>query len=394
MPLRIAYVTSHPIQYQVPLFRALARTAGVDFKVFFGTDWGVSGQFDPGFGRRITWDIPLLEGYAHSFIRNVARRPSVARFSGLVNPTIGLELKRWQADVVVQHGYAHATSWLTMVQCRVLGIPVLLSGDSHLLAHRSTRSRLGRFVAAAMMRRLLAGAVAIGTLNREYWLSFGIPGERIYFAPYWVDNEFFQSRAASARQRAQQWRRELAIDEDAKVVVFAGKLIPVKDCATLIKAFGAAALPNTALVIVGEGELRQSLEIQAARFPGLAIKFVGFLNQTEIPAAYALADVFVLPSVRESWGLVVNEAMNLATAVIVSDQVGCAPDLVAADNGWVFPAGDVCALTRVLEVALAGVGAKQRLARMGESSLARISHWGVAEAAAGIVAAAEAVRRV
>jgi len=393
MSLRLAYLTSHPIQYQAALFRALAASDGVAFKAFFGTDWGLENQFDPGFGRRITWDVPLLEGYSHTFVKNVAPRPAVSRFSGLVNPSIGSELKKWQADVVIVHGYMHATSWLAMLQCRAAGIPVLMRGESNLLPRRTPRVRAAKALAALALRPLIAGAVAIGTLNARYWASYGIPAERIFLGPYSVDNAFFTQRAELARVRAAAWRRELGVGDDTLVVGYAAKLSAVKDCRTLVAAFGRAAIPNTALVVVGDGVLRDELAVLASQFPSAAIRFTGFLNQTEMPSAYALSGVFVLPSIFEPWGLVINEAMNLGCAVIVSDQVGCAPDLVHDDNGWVFPAGDVSALESVLKVALTGPDARPRLKAMGVASLRRIADWGLAETVGGILTASEAVRR-
>ena len=391
MSLRLAYVTSHPIQYQAALFRTLAQAEGVTFKAFFCTDWGLENQFDPGFGRHITWDVPLLEGYDHALVKNLAPQPAVSRFSGLVNPAIGAALRAFGADVVIVHGYAHATMWLAMLQCRAAGIPVLMRGESNLLPRRSPRVRAAKAALALGLKSLLAGAVAIGTLNAAYWRHYGIADERIFLAPYSVDNAFFAAREPDARAHAAAWRDELGLTADTLVVGYAAKLSAVKDARTLIEAFGRAAIPRTALVLAGDGALRGELEALAARFPEAQIRFVGFRNQTEMPAVYALSDVFALPSIFEPWGLVINEAMNLGCPLIVSDQVGCAPDLVHADNGWVFPAGDVAQLTAVLRHALAGPDARARLHAMGEASRRRIARWGLAETAAGMVTAARAV---
>ncbi len=393
MSLRLAYVTSHPIQYQAALFRTLAATPDVDFKAFFATDWGLENQFDPGFGRHITWDVPLLAGYAHEFVPNLAPKPTVSRFTGLVNPSIGAALRRWRVDVVIVHGYMHATTWLAMAQCRAAGIPVLIRGESNLLPARRPVVRAAKQLAAMALRQLVAGAVAIGSHNAAYWRSYGV--RRQSYLPrtlLGLDNAFFRGHAEAAHARAAQWRREFGLTASTLIAGYAAKLSHVKDAKTLIEAFGRAAVPDTALVVVGDGVLRAELEALARRFPQATMKFTGFLNQTEMPSAYALSDVFVLPSIFEPWGLVINEAMNLARPVIVSDQVGCAPDLVGPDNGWVFPAGDVAALTTILREALAA-GGRERLERMGAASLARIAHWGLPETAHGFVAAANAVRR-
>ncbi len=391
--LKLAYVTSHPIQYQAGLFRTLTARPDVDFKVFFGSNMGVNAYFDQGFGREVKWDVPLLEGYAHTFVPNITRKETVRGFFDLVNPTMGHELIRWGADVVMVHGYAYSTMHFVMAHCRVAGVPVLMRGESNLLPKRSLAVRAAKSLAARGLRPMLAGAVAIGTLNAEYWRSYGFPDDKIFLAPYSVDNAYFASRADAARERAATWRNELGISPETRVVGYAAKLSQVKDCATLIRSFGEAAVPDTALVIAGDGPLRADLEALAASFPNARIHFLGFLNQSDMPAAYAIADLFVLPSNFEPWGLVINEAMNLGCPVVVSEAVGCAPDLVGPDNGWVFPVADSNRLRDILRDALTGPNAKSRLAKMGEASRLRIAHWSFAETAQGFVDAANAVRR-
>jgi glycosyltransferase involved in cell wall biosynthesis len=275
----------------------------------------------------------------------------------------------------------------------MLGIPTLIRGESHLLPERTRPRRAAKAAASWFARRSLAGAIAIGSLNAEYWRFYGIPDARIFKAPYVVDNAWFAARAEDARARAAAWRQELGLSPESLVVGYAAKLSQVKDCGTLITAFGKAAVPGTALVVVGDGVLRAELEALARSFPDARIHFAGFLNQSAMPSAYALSDLFALPSNFEPWGLVINEAMNLGCPVVVSDAVGCAPDLVGADNGWVFPAGDAERLAAVLRQALGGPDARARLARMGEASHKRIASWGMPEAAAGIAAAARAVAR-
>ncbi|MFO0745649.1 MAG: glycosyltransferase family 4 protein [Myxococcota bacterium] len=389
-PIRIAYVTSHPIQYQAPLFRRLAATDGVALKVFFASDMGLSTYVDPGFAREVKWDVPLIEGYEHEFVKNVSPKPGVQRFFGLLNPAMPMRVLAWKPDAVIVHGYAHATEHLVMAACRAAGVPVLLRGESNLLAQRPRFTRLAKLLGAAALKQVLSGALAIGTLSREYFRHYGIPEERIFVAPYSVDNDFFFARADAAEARAAAWKAELGIPAEALVVGFAAKLSAVKDCKTLIEAFGRAAVPGSALAIVGDGPLRQELESQAATYPGSCIKFAGFVNQSEMPAAYALADLFALPSVFEPWGLAINEAMTLGRAVVVSDAVGCAPDLVSRDTGFVFPAGDAQSLAAILTSAL---GDRERLRRMGAAGREKIRGWGIPETAAGIVSAARAVAR-
>lgn len=388
--LRLAYITSHPIQYQVPVFRVLAARDDVSLKVFFCETIGLKKSFDPGFGKEIQWDVPLLDGYNHAFIRNHSRRPGTKTFLGLFNPGIVKSLALFKPHVVVVNGYAHASSHFALWASRALGIPALITGDSNLLRHRPSHVLALKRFAAIYLRGLVAGAIAIGTNSRDYFIHYGMAPNRVFLAPYVVDNSFFSGRRDEAEVLAGRWRKALGVEPSTVVCGFAAKFVDAKACCDLIDAFAAARVPESALILVGEGPLRPSLEAQAALYPDAQIIFAGFANQTEMPAAYAMFDLFVLPSKYENWGLAVNEAMNMGRAVVVSDQVGCANDLARPENAWVFKARDVKALTILLKDALSD---SERLHRMGQRSAEIIEGYGLARAADGILSAALAVRR-
>ncbi|UQA62390.1 glycosyltransferase family 4 protein [Polyangium aurulentum] len=385
--LKLAVLTTHPIQYQAPLYRKIAARGDVDLKVFFCWDFGVKETKDPGFGKTIRWDVPLLDGYEHEFLPNLSRRPGTNHFFGIVNPTAPSRIAAFEPDAVVVHGYAHFTEHEVMAAARLKGWPVLLRGESTLLPARKTWVKATKRALLPPLFRGLGGALAIGTLSARYFQHYGLPPERTFIAPYTVDNAFFQARADAVREDARAWREELRIPEDDLVVLYAAKLIPVKGCADLVTAFAARPRPGAHLVIVGDGPLRGEIEA-LAKGSGASVRFVGFVNQQRMPAAYALGDVFALPSRYEPWGLAVNEAMNLGLPIIASDQVGAVPDLVGPDNGWVFPAGGTSALARVLDEALSDRAA---LARRGEASRKRIAGWDIPHTAEGFVHAARTV---
>jgi glycosyltransferase involved in cell wall biosynthesis len=386
--VRLAILTSHPIQYQAPLFRALAARPSLELKVFFCWDFGVKATRDPGFGQSFVWDIPLLTGYEHEFLRNVSPRPGTDWFFGLVNPDAARRVHDYRPQAVVVHGYSHLTENVVIQASRSAGIPVLLRGESNLLRQRPALVRVGKRLALPLVMSRLAGALAIGTHNARYLEHYGVPRERIFLTPYAVDNAFFREQARAARTEARAWRAKLDIPSDHLVVLFVAKLIPEKACADLIRAMGSLRRRDVTLVIAGDGPLRTDTEALAAGYPGLSTRFLGFANQTRMPAVYALGDLLVLPSLSEPWGLVVNEAMNLGLPVIVSDQVGAAPDLVSSANGWVFPAGDIPALTAALREAISD---RTALKRRGEASRARIAEWDIHHTVAGFERALEAV---
>jgi glycosyltransferase involved in cell wall biosynthesis len=235
----------------------------------------------------------------------------------------------------------------------------------------------------------------VGKLNRQLYQAYGVPDSKIFQVPYVVDNAFFQKRCREAAPNREKLRAALGLELGRPVILFCAKLIDVKDPGTLIRAVGKLVNPerqgnhiltNAAtapvLLMVGDGELRPALEklaLEAA--PGL-VKFLGFQNQTELPALYDLCDVFVLPSRFEPWGLVVNEVMNAGKPVIVSDQVGSGSDIVReGENGSIFPAGDVAGLTQILDRWCGDEAAREQA---GRKSLEIISKWGFDEVLQGL----------
>jgi glycosyltransferase involved in cell wall biosynthesis len=211
---------------------------------------------------------------------------------------------------------------------------------------------------------------------------------RLHPAPYCVDNESLQRRARELAADRTHLRHQLGIDGPDPVILFVGKLVTKKDPLTLLAAFHVVRqrLPCH-LLVVGEGPLEIAMRQWIQSRDVLGVTFAGFLNRSEITAAYAAADVFCLPStLHETWGIVVNEAMNFSLAIVVSDKVGCAKDLVReGDNGHVVAAGDPAALA----VALAGlVGDPGRRHQYGQRSLEMISAWHVGLAVDGIATAA------
>jgi len=395
--MKVAYFLTHPIQYQSPLIRHL-RAAGVDVEVIYATDAGSRAYFDPGFGQQVCWDVPLLEGYPHTILNREEPTGSQAAQQAHYGRQIDGLLQQRSFDAFWVHGWWHPLTCAAWAAARRHHKPLLLRGETFLgcvqggwlkrWAHRRVFRRRFRRVAAFL---------AVGTLNRQLYQAYGVPESKIFPMPYVVDNAFFQARAAAARPQREVLRERLGIEPGRPVILFCGKLIGVKDPGTLIRAVGklvgearAPALPNSAnaevgppvLLMVGDGELRPSLEKLAQEAaPGL-VKFLGFQNQTELPALYDLCDVFVLPSRFEPWGLVVNEVMNAGKPVIVSDQVGSGPDLVMPGrNGGVFRAGDAADLADQLRPWL--LDAEKR-AQGGAASLRRINAWGFEACCAGL----------
>ena len=392
-PFRLAVVVSHPIQYYVPWFVALARRHDLVLRVFYLWTGMGGGALDPGFGQTIRWDLPLLQGYDHTFVPNRARRPGSDHFGGLHCPDLPRQLRDWRADGVLLFGYAWRAQLQLLLDPRLATLPMLLRGDSHDLVPRTgARAALAGLLRRILFRRL-AGALAVGEANRRHLLAAGLPPRRIVLAPHAVDNDRFRAAAPAARAEAAAWRRRLGIDPAAPVLLFTGKFIAKKRPLDLLEAFLALDHPSAVLVLVGAGPLEPSIRQRLAQAPGARVHLTGFVNQSAMPAAYALGDLIVLPSEGpgETWGLCINEAMNLGLPAVVSSHVGCGPDLVLPGRtGWVVPAGDRRALRDALAEALADPG---RLKRFGEAARERVAHYGYDATTAGLLQALTLIRR-
>jgi glycosyltransferase involved in cell wall biosynthesis len=388
--VRLAYVVSHPIQYQAPLLRRVAQEPDIDLTVFFGSDFSVRGYRDEGFGVAVKWDVPLLDGYRHVFLPRIRDGNDVS-FATPLNRGMLRALKGTGAqptfDALWVHGYATANSLHAMLAAKLLGIPVMLRAESWLRDRgRSTAKLAAKRFFFDCLEPLVDAVLPIGTENAAYWSHYFDDRVPQFLVPYAVDNDYFSQRARAAQPARAELQAELNLEPGRPVILFASKLQERKNCAHLVDAYSrlanAGLRPIPYLVILGDGEERATLEQQAAATGLDSIRFAGFRNQSEMPRFFDLASVFVLPSRHEPWGLIVNEAMNAGRPVIVSDDVGCAPDLVQDGvNGFIYPTGNIEALTQALRRILAS---PETAAAMGANAYERIQRWGMTQDIQGL----------
>ena len=379
---KLAIISTHPIQYYAPVFRTLAAYHALDVRVFFTWSQAAgSTLFDHGFGAEVKWDIPLVDGYAHQFVRNVADRPGSHHFHGIRNPTLLDEIEAWGPDAILVYGW-NCHSHLQALRHFKGRVPVLFRGDSTLLDERSWWRGLLRRGFLRWLYRHVDVAVAVGSNNRDYFTWCGIPLQRIALAPHSIDTVRFAAEAVTQEHRAHEWRQQLGIHAEAIVFLFAGKLQPKKDPGLLLEAF--KTLKSRAhLIFVGNGETEGELKAQASRSEN--VHFLPFQNQSLMPVVYRLGNVFVLPSrgPGETWGLALNEAMATGRAIIASSKVGGARDLIQPGiNGWIFKSGDRRALEGALgQAADCGLGG---LAAMGNAARALSERWSTEKSARAI----------
>lgn len=393
---RIAYLVSHPIQYQAPLLRYLADQHDFDIHVYFRSDLSVGQFYDEGFGTAIHWDVSLLDGYRHEFLPAIGPTDRI----DLLRPiNYGMARRLWTGryDALWVHGYAPWFNWVAMAAAKLAFMPVLVRDEA--TSQSKPRSPLKAFIKRHLFFRLLNvmadGYLAIGSLNRRYYVENGIDGRRVFPGPYCVDNAYFGELAKAAAPHREELRAKLGLQPMRPVILYASKLQRRKRPDDLLAAFSLLSQAGWKgakpyLLFVGDGEMLAELE-EAARPHGEDVRFLGFRNQSELPAFFDLCDLFVLPSLAEPWGLIVNEVMSCARPVVVSDEVGCWPDLVKDGvNGFVFPAKDIRALASSLARLLEDEALRMSMGKAGRDI---IESWGFPQFADGLREAMAAVSR-
>lgn len=383
---RLAVVLSHATQYYSPWFRWMRANTSLCFKVFYLSDVGLQPSRDDKFGTQFAWDIDLTSGYDYDVVPNTAAEPSVLRFNGLKNPELPARLSEWKPDAILLFGYNFYTHLKLVWWARLQRIPLIFRGDSHLLGRRKL-SLIKSFALRQLYRRF-AAITYVGNSNSHYFRQLGVPNVKLFFAPHAVDASHFSPDNPKHQERASTLRKKLGLEPSTLVVLFAGKLIRTKQPHVLLETFIQLQPTNTALIFIGDGEEKNSLQARAASRPNIAVHFLPFANQSEMPACYLLADLFVLPSRThyETWGLAINEAMHMGVPCLVSDLVGSQADLVTdRKTGWVFRAGSNEHLRSKLNEALAALEGNRRIFR--SAVLERISNYGYEQASSGLLAA-------
>lgn len=382
---KLAVVVTHPIQYYAPIFSLLAKEINV--KVFY--TWGKDSvsKFDPGFGKVIEWDIPLLDGYQFEFLENTAKKPGSSHFNGIKNPHIITQIDDFKPNAILVFGWCYY-SHLSVIRHYKGKVPIFFRGDSNLLDRPNS---LGLPLLKELLKKLFLKwlyhhidfAFYCGKENKKYFEWVGMKNHQLLFAPHAIDNERFFN--VKKKQKNIEIRNQLNIGINDILVLFAGKFEQKKNPIGLLNVFKKISQNGSSvhLLFVGNGILENQLKVEARTLSN--IHFVPFQNQLDLPDYYYACDLFCLPSngPGETWGLAVNEAMACGKAVLVSDKVGSASDLVTIDfNGSIFKANNEQDLYEKLFNLVID---KNRLKRMGINSRSIIERWSISEISSSIL---------
>lgn len=376
--MRIAIITTHPIQYYAPVFQLLQQQDGVNIKVFY--TWGKKAikKFDPDFEKNIDWDIPLLDGYEYEWVKNTSANPGSHHFNGIVNPNLIPQVIAWQPEAILVYGWAYHAH-LKVIRFFKNKIPIYFRGDSTLLDVRNDFKAFLKKIYLKWVYRQIDHAFYVGSNNKAYFKKYGLKEDQLSFAPHAIDNDRF---AVNRTADALKLRQTLAIPPGDLLILFAGKFEEKKSPHLLIDAFCSLGVQSSHLLFVGNGHLEKSLKAKADKIKN--IYFLDFQNQSIMPAIYQACDLFCLPSKGpgETWGLAVNEAMASGKPVLVSDRVGCQTDLVIPGfTGEVFKTENLFDITEKLGMLLKN---KDSLKTLGINAKSKIAEWSFDQQVAAI----------
>lgn len=388
----LCVIETHPVQYHAPVYRAVQQQFGIPVTALYGSDFSVAGYTDREFGARFAWDVDLLAGHAHRFLATVqsggGRSAEEVRTGGL-----RAALAELRPQSILLLGYGSAFQRGAFRAARRCGCPLLFRGET--TDHARIRSRFKAWVRDACLRWFYghcARLLYVGQRSQAHFRRLGCPEEKLVFSPYCVDTTPFAVDEAARERWREATRRELGFRAEQTVLLFSGKLSRRKGVDLLLAA--VQALPEAqrrrmAALFLGSGEMMDPLQAMAESEPAVTARFVGFQNQRQLSRFYHAADLLVLPSVEsETWGLVVNDALHHGLPCVVSEAVGCAPDLVQPGlTGEICESGSAEALGRALRRAQAWA----RGAEVRTACRARVAGYSVQRAAEGLATACRSV---
>jgi glycosyltransferase involved in cell wall biosynthesis len=370
---RVAFLVGVPTPYREPLFKQLAESGRYDIRVLYCRER----QPDQG------WHLPVRD-YPAVFLKNLSPVKWRGRFFiSDINPSICQELRNFRPDAVVVHGYNTLTALLAIRWCKHRGIPVLMRSDSNVLAEAAKahfKLTIKRLFLAWLTQQVSA-FLSVGTMNAAYWQHYGASLDQFFRVCCGIDNEYFASEAARYRADREKIRAENGW-RSAFLFLYVGRLVPVKRVDVLIEAVRLASAngPDIGLLVVGDGTERKRLEEQACDLP--QVHFVGFKEWRDLPRYYGIADLFVLPSDVEPWGLVINEAMASGLPAVATRIAGAARDLIVeGQNGFLVPAGDAATLASILKQVCVS---KNYLSTLGRTAQIVSQAWSYGAAVEGI----------
>lgn len=380
--IKIAIINSHPIQYFAPLYKELNKVNDFEITALYLSDLNLKPSIDPGFKQEIKWDVNMLDGYNYKFIgKYQINRPN--GFWSLIVPQLWKEIRDSDYDVIWLHGYNFAAYLVAFVAAKSKGIKVFFRGESHLKLKRSLVNKIIHKIFCKIFFKNIDAFLAIGSANKDYYKSFGVSEKNISLVPYTIDNNRFRMNENLLDEKVKKFKTEIGLSNHP-TIIFASKFMERKRPQDLLEA--AKILQQNELqfniLFVGSGELENNLHDLVKKYNLKNIFFQGFVNQSSLPKIYAACDIFVLPSVNEPWGLVINEVMSCGLPVVVAKGIGAVDDLVQDGyNGFAFDPLNYEDLAEKLKIILQDHSLRKK---MSKHSINIIDSWSYKECMIGV----------
>lgn len=392
---RLAIFVAQPIHYKLDLYKELNNHPDIEVMIYFGSDLGIRKALDKTFNRAVRWyERKNLKGLPHKFLKNYSFNksaiPADNPLEGTINFGIIPELIKNRYDAILLDGYMQISHWLIFLTALVIGTPIIFRGESHLLNYRSRKINAVKKIILPLFFKKISAFLSIGSVNAKYFFHYKVPENKIFLAPYSVNNKFFKEKLKTLPTK-ERLRAEFGLNPEKITILYASKLIKRKRPEDLLKTYNHIIKKHKdignkiQLIFVGDGPELIKLENYKKENKLDDVYFFGFKSQEELPKFYALSDIFILPSSFETWGLVINEAMNFGLPIITTDMVGSSYDIVKIEeNGFVYKTGDT---DKLFEYLLKLIENKKLRNEMGKKSLEIIDKWSYKETISGILKA-------
>jgi len=353
--MKVAVITPIPTPYRDPFWNEVAAQPEIDLHVYYCSRGRGGRPWKP------SWPVKFEADFtpAYNLTRFIA--PGGACY---YNPAAIHHLKSTKYDAMVVGGYNHATMLSAIFYARRSNTPYFLMNEVYLAQPRAAWRKMVKLPLVRSIVRHAAGYFPTGTLSGEYLVHYGASPSALYPLPNTPDVDALWRDAQRMIGEQASIRRQLGLDEKP-VIMFVSRLIQLKRVDLLLEAVRPLlARDEATVVILGDGPMREAWQSLAEQL-GVAsrVRFEGFVQPDELPRWYAVADLFVLPSVDETWSVVVLESLASGVPVVITDLVGCYADMVnSPEVGEVVPAGDAEAMGAAIHRRLQQPRTRQQVA--------------------------------
>jgi glycosyltransferase involved in cell wall biosynthesis len=347
---KIIFFQSHPIQYYSPLFKEMDKT--IDMEVYYYSECGLIASYDSGFGKEVKWDIPLLDGYTYHFLKNFSVSKSMdCKWYNAINFSILNVIRKTSSKILVINGWSYFSDWLVLIAGVLFRKQIWVKADNPLSQEVKTgwKAKLKKLILKKLLFPCFDKFLYVGTESKLFFEYYGALPKQLVYTPHAVNNAWFQEYYNDKLHLKSTYREQCNVPKDSFVFLMCAKFISEKNHFDIINAFAKLKDQHCFLILVGDGPLKSNILAYITTHQIKNILLTGFVNQSEIAKYYQISDCFILTSSKETWGLAVNEAMNFALPIIISDACGCAFDLVEqGENGFIYPVGNISLLVKAM----------------------------------------------